>query len=330
MLKGSETGAYGKGMMLTARLLLLRCCRLVRCHPQIRRHLYALPLLLALVPNLPFVLMAQVLQPHEIIKFRLRDGYLIVVQTMVNGTGPFSFLLDTGSTRTVIDPELARQLQAPAIGDVSLTTVLHIRQDKLVQLEDVRLGKASVLGPTAIVDKLARQKMLAPGIRGILGEDFLSNFDFLIDFKERSLRFGEAPPAGERCRFETIGQYHGSPTTNRLLIATEFMDVIAGKMQLQLDTGAKMPELFPSSNHSFSYQPRGASIATSSGSNESTLYSNITIRIGTTLVRGVDVVQSRRAMVFDAVGLLPASIFHRIYISHSGGFVVLPPVESKP
>jgi hypothetical protein len=317
-------------MMLTARLLLCRFCRHKQCHRPPRYHFCALPLLLTLVLTLPRALTAQVLQPHEIIKFHLRDGYLIVVQTLVNGTGPFSFLLDTGSTRTVIDPELARQLKAPAIGDVSLTTVLHIRQDKLVQLEDVRLGKASVPGPTAIVDKLTRQKMLAPGIRGVLGEDFLSNFDLLIDYKGRSLHFGDAPPAGERCRFETIGQYHGSPTTKRLLIATEFMDVSAGKMQLQLDTGAKLPELFPSSNHSLSSQPWGGSMATSSGSNDSTLYSNLTIRIGTTLVRGVDVVQSRRAIVFDAVGLLPASIFQRIYISHSGGFIVLNPVESEP
>ena len=91
-----------------------------------------------------------------------------------------------------------------------------------------------------------------------------------------------------------------------------------------------MLELFPSSNHSLASAPWGGSIATSSGSNESALYSNITIRIGTTLFRGVDVVQSRRAIVFDAAGLLPASIFHRIYISHSGGFIVLNPVETKP
>lgn len=315
--------------MLTARLLLFRCCRLVRCHPQSRPHLCALPLLLMLVLALPGALRAQGPQTREIIKFRLRDGYLIVVQALVNGTGPFDFLLDTGSTRTVIDPELAGQLHAPAIGDVSLTTVLHIRYDKQVQLEDLRLGTVSVPGSTAIVDKLVRQKMLAPGIRGVLGEDFLSNFDFLIDYKARSLRFGDAPPAGERCRFETIGQYHGLPTTKRLLIATEFIDVRGEKIPLQLDTGAKFPELFPGSNHSLSFQPWGGSIATSNGANESTLYSNISIRIGSTLVHGVDVVQSRRAIKFDAVGLLPASIFHRIYISHSGGFIVLNPVESR-
>lgn len=272
-------------------------------------------------------LAAQVPQSNDIVKFRLRDGYLILVQTRINGVGPFDFLLDTGTTRTVIDPDLARQLQAPVIGEVSLTGVLQVRQDKLVRLKDVRLGEASLTGVGAAVDKLTRQKMLASGIRGVLGEDFLSKFDVLIDYKQHWLRFGGAPPAGERCRFETIGQYHGSPTTNRLLIPAEFMEVSGAKVQLQLDTGAKIPELFPANHDSRLPQAWGGSMATSSGANDTTVYSNVTLKIGATMVRRMDVVQSRRALAFDAVGLLPAAIFHRIYISHSGGFVVLNPAE---
>jgi predicted aspartyl protease len=284
-------------------------------------------LLLGLVVALPGALAAQAKQASEIVKFRLRDGYLIVVQTMVNGSGPFSFLLDTGATCTVIDPELARQLQAPVIGKVSLTGVLRVRQDELVRLRDVRLGAASLSGLGAAVDTLARQKILAPGIRGVLGEDFLSRFDFLIDYNQHSLRFGEVPPNGERCRFETIGQYHGAPTTNRLLINVEFVKVRGAKVQLQLDTGAKTPELFPVHNDSPPFQPWGGSLATSNGASGNILYSNITLRIGATLVNGQDVVQSRRAVAFDAEGLLPAVIFHKIYISHSGGYVVLNPTE---
>lgn len=276
---------------------------------------------------LPVTLAAQVLQSKDIVKFRLHDGYLILVQTTVNGVGPFDFLLDTGTTRTVIDPDLARQLRAPVIGEVSLTGVLHVRQDELVRLENVRLGEASLAGVGAAVDKLTRQKILAPGIRGVLGEDFLSKFDILIDYKQHWLRFGDAPPAGERCRFETIGQYRGSPTTNRLLIAAEFMEGSGTRVQLQLDTGAKMLELFPANHDSLPSQPWSGSMATSSGANGTTVYPNVTIKIGTTMVRRMDVVQSQRAVAFDAAGLLPAAIFRRIYISHSAGFVVLNPAE---
>lgn len=319
-------------MMLTARQLPDRCRHPDRCSLFGRCQLVASFLLLVLLVVLPGALAAQAKQAGEIVRFRLRDGYLIVVQTKVNGFGPFSFLLDTGATRTVIDPELARLLQAPVVGNASLTGILHVRLDELVRLEDVRLGGVSSSGLGAIVDKLARQKTLAPGIRGVLGEDFLSRFDILIDYKQRSLHFGGAPPTGERCRFETIGQYHGSPTTNRLLIPVELMDPSGMTVQLQLDTGAKTPELFPAGHNAhqsqpWASQPWSGSVATTSAADGVTILSNITIRVGKTMIPGLDVVQSRRAVAFDSVGLLPASIFHRIYISHSGGFVVLNPAE---
>jgi hypothetical protein len=326
-LEGIEREADGKVMMLTARLPPDRCCCVKRCRFLDRCRPVMQFLLLPLVVALPGALAAQVKQTSEAIRFRLRDGYLMVVPTMVNGSGPFSFLLDTGATHTVIDPELARRLQAPVIGKASLTGVLHVRQDELVRLQDVRLGEASVSGWGAVVDKLARQKMLAPGIRGVLGEDFLSRFDVLIDYKQHSLRFGDAPPRGERCRFETTGQYRGSPTTNRLLIPVEFMEVSGETVQLQLDTGAKTPELFPVGHDAHPSHSWAGSLATASGADGVTILSNVTIRVGKTMVPGLDVVQSRRAVAFDAVGLLPASIFHRIYVSHSGGFVVLNPTE---
>src|ERR1017187_6251615 len=102
--------------MLTASLLLVRCCRIFRCRPSTRS------LLLLTALSIPTALMAQVKQLNDLVKFQLRDRYLIVVQATVNGAGPFSFLLDTGSTHTVIDPGLARQLQAPVIGEAALTT----------------------------------------------------------------------------------------------------------------------------------------------------------------------------------------------------------------
>ena len=314
-------------MMLQTGLPPDRCCCLERCSllGRCRLNVRCFTLLLAIA--LPGVLVAQDKQTKEVIPFRLRDGYLMIAQATVNGAGPFSFLVDTGTTRTVIDPDLANQLKVTAVGEVNVTTVLHYRRDKLVRLQDVRVGEASVSGLGAMVDKLTRQKMLAPGIRGVLGEDFLSRFDLLIDYKQRQIQFGALPPAGERCRFEATGQYQGAPTTNRLLIDVEIMEVSGNKVQLQLDTGAKTPELFPVSYDSHPSQPRGSSMATSSGANGVIVHSNVILKIGTTMIPGQDVVQSRRAVAFDAAGLLPAAIFRRIYISHSGGFVVLNPAN---
>jgi hypothetical protein len=310
--------------MLTASFMLVRCCRFFRCRPSIRSLLFLTAL------AIPAALPAQVKQLNDLVKFQLRDKYLIVVQATVNGAGPFSFLLDTGSTHTVIDPGLALQLQAPGIGEASLTTVLDVRKDRLARLREIRVGNFAVSELGAIIDKMDQVKLKAPGVRGVLGEDFISQFDLLIDYDKRELRFDQPAPAGERCRIETMGHYHGQITTNRLLIEVEFMDGSGGKVQLQLDTGAKMPELFPVRRDSFPGRPWAGSMAFSSGLNGTGLngtmvHSHSTIRIGTTTVKDLDVLQSRRGVAFDAVGLLPAAIFHRIYISHSGGFVVLNP-----
>jgi hypothetical protein len=202
-----------------------------------------------------------------------------------------------------------------------------VHQDHLVRLKAVRVGDSEVSELGAVIDKLDQVRLKAPGIRGVLGEDYLSNFDFLIDYKERVLRFSEDVPAGDRCRFETMGRYHGEPTTNRLLVDAEFMDASTGKAQLQLDTGAKILEIFPARSGSVSSQPWAGSMAFSSGRNGTAIHAHSSIKIGTTVVNDLDVVKSRRGVAFDAVGLLPASIFHRIYISHSGGFVVLNPVD---
>jgi predicted aspartyl protease len=305
--------------MLAASPKLVRCCRLDRCSLLLRC------LLVVAVIALPGTLAAQARQSKDIVSFQLRDKYLIVIQTTINGAGPFSFLLDTGATHTVIDPRLARQLQTSVIGEASLTTVSDVRKDKLVRLRRVRVGRSEVSELGAIIDKLDDVRLKAPGIRGVLGEDFLSNFDFLIDYKKHILIFDENVPAGERGRFETMGHYQGAPTTNRLLVEAEFIDVRSGKVELQLDTGAKMPELFPVPQDSFPSQPWAGSMAFDSWPNGTRIHPRITIKVGSTMVHDLDVVQSRRGVAFDAVGLLPASIFQRIYISHSGGFVVLNP-----
>jgi hypothetical protein len=66
-------------------------------------------------------------------------------------------------------------------------------------------------------------------------------------------------------------------------------------------------------------------MAFSSGPNGTAIHYHTGIKIGATTLNDLDLVKSRSGVAFDAAGLLPAAIFHRIYISHSGGFVVLNP-----
>ncbi|MCU1248210.1 MAG: peptidase retrovirus, catalytic, partial [Edaphobacter sp.] len=57
------------------------------------------------------------------IHFRSPRGSSIVVPVYMNDNGPFDFLLDTGSTITIIDPELLRFLRLDVIEGGTVTTL---------------------------------------------------------------------------------------------------------------------------------------------------------------------------------------------------------------
>jgi predicted aspartyl protease len=283
--------------------------------------------LLVAVCALPSALAANARQPGDAIRFSLIDDYLIVVPVMVNGEGPFRFLLDTGTTSSMIDPDLERELNATEIGGSDLALMSGERRDWRVRLDEVRVGQVAVSGLGALVDRLDAARALVPGVRGILGEDFLKQFDIFIDYEKHRLSFDEFAPAGDRCRFVDMGEYRGQPTVNRVLIKVKFLGASNGDVMLQLDTAVKMPELFPASHVSLPHPWDG--YEGGSDSNRTLQHMHIAMKIGATEVQGWNLVLARDEVASDAAGLLPASIFRRIYISHSGGFVILNPRNER-
>src|ERR1700751_5396702 len=50
------------------------------------------------------------------VPLHLLNGYLMVVAVSVNHSGPYQFLLDTGTQTTTIDPSMAVELRLPTRG----------------------------------------------------------------------------------------------------------------------------------------------------------------------------------------------------------------------
>jgi hypothetical protein len=229
----------------------------------------------------------------------------------------------------MIDQALERELSAPEMGGSTIAMVSGARSDMRVRLDEMSVGEAAVAGLGVLVDRLDAARAMAPGVRGVLGEDFLKQFDIFIDYEKHWLRFDEFAPAGERCRFADEGEYHGQPTKNRVLIRVKFLGAGNGDVLMQLDTATKMPELFPASHISLPEPWDAHETSESSDPNRKLQHMHITMKIGRTEVQGSSVVLARNEVTSDAVGLLPAAIFRRIYISHSGGFVVLNPRSER-
>jgi predicted aspartyl protease len=106
----------------------------------------------------------------------------LTVSVMVDGKGPFNFVIDTGSDRTVISRELASQLELPKGPDVTLHESAGVEQIETAVISRLSIGKRVVEAIDAPV--LAAANL---GADGMLGIDSLRDEHVVMDFKNNTL-----------------------------------------------------------------------------------------------------------------------------------------------
>jgi len=129
--------------------------------------------------------------PPGSISFKLASPRkpLILVPVFVNGRGPFQFAVDTGASRTYLAPALARELDIEAVTDQPGTggggqvSILSGTAGSLrVGVASVRNLSVGVGGFLGLMSEAADTKL-----DGILGDNFLSQFEAMIDYPHRIL-----------------------------------------------------------------------------------------------------------------------------------------------
>jgi predicted aspartyl protease len=134
-----------------------------------------------------------------------RDGIgRIIAPVMINGAGPFRFLVDTGANRTAISAGLARRLSLPAVTGAALVQGVTGAE---------YAGKATIA--TMAADRLVWRDIAAPVIgvgvldeaEGVLGADSFHGMRISVDFLRDRIGLAPArampPPGGltiARCR----------------------------------------------------------------------------------------------------------------------------------
>lgn len=111
----------------------------------------------------------------------------VTIPVSVDGQGPFDFIVDTGSERTVISRELADTLELHASDDVWLTTILNVEQVPTVIIPQLGAGRRTVDDIQA--PALARTDL---GAAGVLGIDALEDQQVLFDFERNRMTFSQA------------------------------------------------------------------------------------------------------------------------------------------
>ncbi len=117
---------------------------------------------------------------------------------MVDGKGPYPFVVDTGSNRTVISRELAGMLRLPAGPRVLMDDALGRIAVQTATLDRLDIGSREIRGINAPL--LAEANL---GADGMLGIDSLYNQHVVMDFPSRKFLMGPSAEAADALTLNT-------------------------------------------------------------------------------------------------------------------------------
>src|SRR5439155_24962999 len=106
----------------------------------------------------------------------------MIVEVSVNHSGPYNFLLDTGTEITMVDPSLAAELDLKTQDSAKVAGVGFLASAPFAQLDLLEAGSHAVANQKVLVFDFQNSHFVDLHLfRGVLGEDFLGQFDMLID-----------------------------------------------------------------------------------------------------------------------------------------------------
>lgn len=107
----------------------------------------------------------------------------LTVPVLVNGQGPFDFVIDTGADRTVISEELADRLNLKQDGTATLHAMGGKGTVKIVKIDTVKVSTNTAKRVRAAA--LPRRNL---GADGLLGIDSLKGQRIVMDFEAKTMR----------------------------------------------------------------------------------------------------------------------------------------------
>ena len=290
---------------------------------------------LVLTVNIVSTLSAETRCPGNVasLPFRTVNRHQMIVPVSINHAGPFSFLLDTGTQMTMIDPALAAVLHLETAGKAEVASVGMQAAASFAQADLVEAGSHSVANQKVLVYDLANLQATGLNIQGVLGEDFLEQFDMLIDNGHSLLCLDDSAAMRTEIKGSRIplqAQADGSQLAGALIVVARLSDGMR-PVRLKLDSGSNVPFLYNTSEYMALGMFRGASLHGGSGTAQKTFMAlpPQDVKIGSAELGTVPFItlasaqKNTHTSEFD--GLLNMGLFKRVFIDHADHFAVLEP-----
>jgi predicted aspartyl protease len=248
----------------------------------------------------------------------------IVIPVFIGREGPYRFLLDTGSSHTAVCQSLATALSAAPVAKAPVATSLGSSLMFVVRLRDVAVGSARVesLLATALPPEAA--SWLGDGISGVLGQDFLSQFDYTLDYRTSRLSWNDAGQIVKGIHLAL------EPSRGRFLVSLPQDDSCHCPVRLVPDSGAGGVVLFTGTKaDQLPIDTRGASmrLSTLAGAETARRVTVKALLVGAATLSDVPAVKVvlSESTTEDGDGLLPLSLFARVSFYHHEGYKVVQP-----
>lgn len=261
----------------------------------------------------------------------------MIVAVSINHSGPYNFLLDTGTQITMVDPSLAAGLRLATQGKAEVASVGVQSSATFAQLDLLEAGSHAVANQKVLVYDLRNLQATGLDVQGVLGEDFLEQFDMLIDNAHSLLCLDDSPAMraeikGQHIALVTPAQAtDGTPLPSSLIVTGRLSDGMR-PVRLKLDSGANVPFLYNTSEYMALGLFHGASLRGGGANGSQRTFTALppqNVKIGPVEISKVGFItlagarKDSRTSEFD--GLLTTSLFRRVFIDHADHFAVLEP-----
>jgi predicted aspartyl protease len=110
---------------------------------------------------------------------------LVVIPVLLNGRGPYRFLVDTGATHSIMAGHVAAELNLPAGKSETLITAGGRVPVSICSIETIQIGGLRIAQTQIAV--MSTDLLSALHVDGIIGADYLKQFKISIDYTHRLL-----------------------------------------------------------------------------------------------------------------------------------------------
>jgi Aspartyl protease len=270
--------------------------------------------------------------------FHLVHRSQIIVPVMVNHTGPYDFLVDTGAKITMVDSSLAAELHLQVQGTAIVSGVGFHTIEPLAQLDSLEVGSQSLANNLVLVQDLKHLEAAELYVRGVLGGSFMEHFEVLIDNVHTILCLDNARAMlpevkGQRIALVAPPETAGKDRLTRALLLPVHLSAIGTQqLLLWLDSGTNVSYLYDLHGYSdpkmFERLPVRGRTA-NGGDRTFAVLPPQDMKVGPLVCHHISFITLADAKSegtkaeFD--GLLSTGLFRRVYISYADQFVVLEP-----